>query len=162
LVRALGQAVRGQVVHLPTAHKKPLASSTSHPASVYPAVISTWCMHPRVDLHVLVVDLTRGDTIQLSFIIGELLWLFVFAVRSAVPELKAMLNEVWASPNVPLLVLAAMRDGSARRKRSAVEIAEDLSLAQLHRPWQVCRWINYSLLISFEKTSKVQAPTVLQ
>lgn len=58
-------------------------------------------------------------------------------MQAARHEIKAMLNEAWASPGLPLLVLACISDTTCEPRRKVIQVADDLELGKLHRPWQV-------------------------
>ena len=59
------------------------------------------------------------------------------AVQSGRAELFAMVNEIWAAPDVPVMVLSCVKDSSHSRL-SCIDVVRCLNLSQLSRSWQVC------------------------
>ena len=59
-----------------------------------------------------------------------------FTVAAGYVELKAMLNELWSQPGVPVLVLSCVPEYNYSRT-PCIRIVEELHLSSLNRPWQV-------------------------
>ena len=60
----------------------------------------------------------------------------MFAVSNGMTELRTMVQERWASPQVPVLILSCIPTATSLRL-PAVDVVEALELSSFSRPWMV-------------------------
>ena len=61
---------------------------------------------------------------------------WTFSVSGSKTELRTMVQERWASPQVPVLILSCIPTATSLRL-PAVDVVEALELSSFSRPWMV-------------------------